>query len=160
MSKSSQSGSETIKEKIAKKVPWLLGNTLHKPKIRFPRTKGVRRLSFPTPSKNLALISVYIFLFVLQLGVIYIIYREPNPLGADAEGNAIWIYPDIQDAFIIEAVVASILIFLCAAGFFTIFQATKYTYDKSFAWKLLLIGTVLVIISFTALQYMIDQKSL
>jgi len=159
MSKSAQSGSETIKEKLAKKVPWIFGNKLRKPRVRFPKIQVYKRLSLPTPSRNIGLLAVYTFLFILQLGVIYIIYREPIALGADpSTGEAMWIFPNLHDAFIIEAIVASILIFLCAIGFLTIYQSTKYSYDKTFAWRLLLVGTILIIISFASLQYMITIK--
>ncbi len=159
MSKSIQSGSETIKEKIAKKVPWICGNKIRKPKVRFPKIKIVKRFSLPTPSKNLGLMGIYVFLFILQLGVIYIIYREPIPLGADpSTGDPMFIYPDMHDAFIIESIVGSILIFISSSGFIAIYQATKYTYDRSFAWRLLLIGVVLALIGFISLQYIIAVK--
>jgi len=160
MSKSIQSsGSETIKEKIAKKVPWIFGNKIRKPKVRFPKIKIAKRFSLPTPSKNLGLLGIYIFLFILQLGVIYIVYREPIALGADpSTGEAMFIYPDMHDAFIIESIVASILIFISSSGFITLYQATKYTYDRSFAWRLLFIGVVLALIGFISLQYIIAVK--
>jgi len=160
MSKSIQSsGSETIKEKIVKKIPWIFGNKLRKPRIHFPKIQISKRFSLPTPSRNLGLLTIYIFLFVLQIGVIYIIYREPIALGADPNtGEAMFIYPDMHDAFIIESIVASILIFISSMGFLIIYQATKYTYDRSFAWRLLLIGVVLALIGFISLQYIIAVK--
>lgn len=154
---SGRSGSETIKEKIAEKIPWFFGNSLRKPKIRLP-TVSMRRAKLPTPSKNLALIGIYVFLFVLQLGIIYIIYREPIALGADQSGNPMWIYPSLHDSFIIEAIVASILIFLSSFGFLVLNQSLKYSYDKTFAWRLLLLGVVLILIGFVSLQYMMSQK--
>ena len=153
----SKSGSETVKEKIAQKIPWLFGDSLRKPKLRFPAVR-MKSVNLPTPSRNLALIAIYAFLFVLQLGVIYIIYREPISLGAKSDGSAMWIYPSLHDSFIIEAIAASILIFLCSAGFMTLYQSLKYSYDKTFAWRLLLLGAVLVLIGFVALQYMLGVK--
>jgi hypothetical protein len=157
---SSTSGSLTIKEKIAKKTPWIFGDFLRKPKVRFPKLKRKRiSISFPTPSKNLAFIGIYIGVFILQIGTIYLYYNDRPSLGADANGNPIWLWPEIHDAFIVESIVASILISLSSIGFLVLYHSTKYNFDRSFAWRMLIIGAVLILITFVCLQYMIYQKA-
>ena len=152
-------GSETIFEKIKKKTPWIPGNFLRKPKIkvsslRFPS------LSLPTPTKYLNVAIVYILLFILQTGVVYFIVREPPALGAEPQtGKPIFIYPDISESFIIEGIVASILIFLSSTGFLLLYQASKYVYNKSLAIRILAIGILMIIVMFILLQYMIAVKT-
>ena len=91
------SGSETVVEKIRKRTPWVFGKKLRKPKMAYPRLRG-KRIVLPTPSKALGLAAIYAILFILQTGVVYLIYREPPALGADSQGDPIFLYPGIQDS--------------------------------------------------------------
>ena len=151
-------GSETVLEKIKRKTPWILGSKFRKPKIKFPKFK-IPKLSFPMPARSLSIIIIFIILFVLQTGVAYFIVREPPALGADSQGNAMFIYPDIHESFIIEGIVASILIFLCSTGFILLCQASKYVYNRKMAIYILVIGVLMTIITFIALQYILAIKS-
>ena len=152
------SGSETIAEKIKKKTPWIMGSALRKPKIVFPKLKQ-RRISLPMPSKSLGVILIYAILFVLQTGVVYLIYREPPAIGATAGGEPLVIYPDVQESFIIEGIVASILIFLSSLGYILLYQASKHVYNKSIAQRILVFGVILILSTFVALQYMLAVKT-
>lgn len=151
------SGSETIFEKIKSKTPWLFGNSLRKPKINYPQLR-LRKMEMPLPGRTLIVIGIYIILFLLQTGIIYIIYREPIAIGANNKGNPVLFYPDIHEAFVIESIVASIFIFLCSIGFILLYQASKYVYNKKTAIKILVIGIILVISAFVALQAFISIK--
>ena len=106
-------GSETVMEKIKRKTPWVLGNTL----------------------------------------------RKPPALGATQGGDPIFILKDINEAFIIESIVASILILLCSTGFVFLYQASKYVYNRKMAITILIIGLLTIIICFIALQYIIAVKT-
>lgn len=75
------SGSETILEKIKRKTPWILGSKIRKPKIVYPHFKHIE-ISFPIPIKTISVITIYAILFVLQTGVVYLIYNKPPALGA------------------------------------------------------------------------------
>ena len=110
------SGSKTIGERIKEKTPWLFGSKLRKPKISYPKVAG-RRIVLPTPSKTFGLILIYAILFILQVGVVYLLYRETPALGADSAGDPIFLYPSIQESFIVEGIVASILLFVSSTGF-------------------------------------------
>ncbi|MFW9877479.1 MAG: hypothetical protein ACFFG0_30705 [Candidatus Thorarchaeota archaeon] len=151
-------GSETVLEKIKRKTPWILGNTLRKPKVKFPRFR-VPRLSLPMPSRSISIISVFIILFVLQTGVAYLVVREPPALGANQAGDPIFIITDINEAFIIESIVASILILLCSTGFVLLYHASKYVYNRKMALTILTIGVLMILITFVALQYIISVKT-
>lgn len=154
-------GSETIGEKISKKVPWL-GAGLRKPKIKYPQLT-TRRLTIPMPAKTLTVILIYVILFLLQTGIVYMIYRDAQDqllaLGADSSGNAIFLYPSINDQFILEGIVASILIFLCSSGFILLYQASKHQYNQRMAVRILAIGWVMVIGAFIFLQVMVAIKT-
>ena len=151
------SGSETITEKIKSKTPWMFGKKLKKPKIIFPKLRALH-MSLPTPSKAIGLALIYAILFILQTGVVYLVYREPPALGADANGDPIFLYPGIQDSFIIEGIVASILIFISSTGFLLLYQASKYSYNRTLALRILIIGTIMILFAFGSLQYLIAVK--
>ncbi len=151
------SGSETVFERVKSKTPWVFGKTLRKPKIRFP-DMSLPQMDMPLPGKSIAVISIYIILFLLQTGIVYLIYTKPPAMGGDSQGNPLFLYPSIHDAFIVESIVASIFIFLCSIGFVFLYQASKHVYNKKIAVRILAIGIVLILISYTALQAMISIK--
>ncbi|NVM35148.1 MAG: hypothetical protein HWN81_06100 [Candidatus Lokiarchaeota archaeon] len=150
-------GSETVFEKIKGRTPWIFGNSIRKPKINFPRLK-LPRISFPMPSRSLSVITILIILFVLQTGVVYFMVREPPAVGATTDGDPIFILEGIHESFIIEGIAASILILFCSIGFIGLFQASKYVYNKKMAIWILIVGIMMIIISFILLQYMISVK--
>jgi len=155
MKKTGISGSVTIGEQI--NMPWVFGSALRKPKINFPKIER-RRFSMPVPSKSIGLILIFIALFVLQTGVVYLIYKDPPALGADSAGEAIFLYPSIHDSFIIEGIVASILIFCASMGYIFLYQASKFVYNRKMALRIIVFGVILIFIAFVALQYMILCK--
>lgn len=150
-------GSETVFEKIRGKTPWIFGKKLRKPKILFPRLK-TSKMDIPLPGKSIAVIAVYIILFFLQTGIVYLIFREVPALGSNPDGSPMFLYPDINESFIIEGIVASIFIFLCSIGFILLYQASKYVYNKSIAIRYLVVGIILILAAFGTLQAMITIK--
>jgi uncharacterized protein YybS (DUF2232 family) len=92
------------------------------------------------------------------MGGVYILIQNPIALGADSSGNPLWIYPSTQDAFIIESIVAGIIIFVGGLGFILLYETTKHSYNYSYAIKLLIFGLVLTALSFGLLQWIIKQK--
>ena len=157
MTKEEVIGSETVFEKIKGKTPWVFGRSLRKPKIVFPGLK-TSKMDIPLPGKSIAVIGVYIVLFLLQTGIVYLIFREPPALGTDSDGNALFLYPEINESFIIEGIVASIFLFLCSIGFILLYQASKYVYNKDIAIRYLVVGIILILTSFGVLQAMITIK--
>jgi hypothetical protein len=151
-------GSETVIEKLRSKTPWIFGENLRKPKINFPRIR-LPRISLPMPSRTLSIIGIIIILFVLQTGVVYLMVREPIALGATEEGDPVFIYADIHESYVMEGIVASILILFCSVGFIMLYQASKYVYNKKMALWILIIGVLMIIITFILLQYMIGIKA-
>jgi hypothetical protein len=94
------------------------------------------------------------------MGVVYFIYREPPPIGADEQGQPLFIWPrDLNESFIIEGIVASIFMFLASSGFLLLYQASKYIYNRKIALRILVIGAILIVISFVVLQFMLAIKA-
>jgi hypothetical protein len=151
-------GSETIIEKIRNKAPWIFGQSLRKPKISFPKMR-LPRISLPMPTRSLSIVVILIILFVLQTGVVYLIVREPLAIGATQAGDPIFIYDDVHESFILESITGSILIFFCSVGFIMLYQASKYVYNKKMAIWILVVGVLMIVVSFIMLQYMIGVKS-
>ena len=144
-------GSETVKEKIKSKTPWIFGNSIRKPKIHFPRLK-IPRISLPMPARTLSIITILSILFVLQTGVVYLMVRIPPALGTNQEGKPVFIFDDVHESFIIEGIVASILIILSSMGFILLYQSSKDVYNKKMADWILTIGGLLILICFVLLQ--------
>jgi hypothetical protein len=111
------------------------------------------------PSRALSLIIVFVALFVLQTGIAYLLVREPPALGSTQGGDPIFIFTSINEAFIIESIVASILILLSSIGFIFLYQASKYVYNRKMAATILTIGVLTIFITFIALQYIIAVKT-
>ncbi|MHA2180017.1 MAG: hypothetical protein ACXAAH_01195 [Promethearchaeota archaeon] len=151
-------GSETILEKFKSKTPWILGKALRKPKINFPKFR-FPQLSLPMPSRALGLMIIFAALFVLQTGIAYLLVREPPALGATQQGDPVFIFSGINEAFIIESIVASILIILSSVGFIFLYQASKYVYNRKMAASILTIGVLTILITFIALQYIVAVKT-
>jgi len=151
-------GSETVLEKIRVKTPWVFGKAFRKPKILLPTLKK-RSIGIPLPGKSVAVIGVYIILFLLQTGIVYLIFRGVPAMGSSPkDGSPLFLYPDINESFIIEGVVASIFIFMCSIGFILLYQASKFVYNKSVAVRYLAVGILLILASFITLQAMITIK--
>lgn len=150
-------GSETFMEKIRSRTPWIFGKSLRKPKISFPKFR-LPKISLPMPSRSLSMVIILIALFVLQTGVVYLIVREPPALGATQAGDPVFIFENPHESFIIEGIVASILIFFCSMGFIMLYQASKYVYNKKMAVWILVIGVMMIIITFIMLQYILSVK--
>ncbi|MBN2157318.1 MAG: hypothetical protein JW776_14830 [Candidatus Lokiarchaeota archaeon] len=153
--------SQEFIEKIRKKLPWIT-RRIRIPYINFPDLKG-RNFDIPTPSRNILLGVIYVFLFWLMMGGVYLLIpnssgRLPIALGADPNtGNPMWIYPSITDAFVIESIVAGAIIFIGAIGFLLLYQSTKHIYNTRYARILITIGFILATFSFVVLQYIIIQ---
>jgi len=152
-----------IQKKVGSKLPWIFkifGVRL--PKVNFISFEN-KNLDLPTPGRNIVLILLYAFLFWLLMGGVYLTIPDTNgryqiALGADAKGNPVWLYPSINDAFIIESFVAGVIIFIGAFGFIVLYQSTKHLYNVSYAQRLIVIGLVMVIFSFATLQYIVIAR--
>ena len=150
--------SEKLQTKFGEKLPWVMGKHIRIPRVKFPEARE-GGLSLPTPGKSLILMLIYVFLFYLVLGGIYLGIRDTVTVGGDAQGNAVFIFPKTNEAFIIESLVAGFLIYIAGLGFLLLYNATKHSFNYGYAIKIYIIGGLLVIAGFSMLQYMIGVKS-
>ncbi len=150
--------SSSIQEKFGRKMPWLFGKSIRIPKVNYPVYRE-GQMTLPTPGRSLILLATYIFLFWLMAGGIYLNIRDSIALGQDASQNVMWLYPSTSEAFIIESIVAAVLMFIGGTGFIILYQSTKHAYNYSYAVKLLIIGITAVVAGFSLLQYMIAVKT-
>ncbi len=149
--------SETLQEKFGQKVPWVLGKNVRVPRIKFPEYRE-SSMSLPAPGRNILLIIIYCVLFWLAAGGIYIYINNPIALGANSQGDPMWLYPSTNDAFVIESIVAAALIFIGGFGFILLYNTTKHAFNYSYAVKIMIVALILIFVAFGLLQYMIDQK--
>ena len=149
--------SEPIQMKVGRKLPWVLGNKIRIPRVKFPDVNETT-MGLPSPGKSLVLMAIYVFLFWLVMGGIYISIRDPIALGADQSGQPLWLYPSTHDAFIIESIAAAAIIFMGGAGFVLMYNTTKNAFNYGYAIKLLILGLIMSSVSFGLLQYMINEK--
>ena len=154
-------GSETILETIRRKTPWIFGNAIRKPNIVFPRVKRKRITTRITgiQTKTIIVLTIYAILFILQTGVVYLVYRETPALGQADDETAMFLYPSTQEAFIIESIVASIMMIISSFGYLLLYRSSQYLYDRKTARGVLGIGILLIFISYIMLQWMIATKS-
>ncbi len=153
--------SQEFIEKIRKKMPWIIKG-IRIPYINFPDFKG-RNFDIPTPSRNILLGLIYVFLFWLIMGGVYLMIpdssgNKPIALGANQAGDPIWIWPSITDAVVIESIVAGAVIVIGAIGFIILYQSTKHIYNTRYARILITIGFILSTTTFVILQYIIIQR--
>jgi hypothetical protein len=146
---------QTLQKSLGGKFPW--PKALRIPKIYFPSFKG-KQMALPTPTGTIIMIGLYVLLFWLMLGGMYIQIRDPIALGADSAGNPVWLYPSTSDAFILESIVAASIIYVGSFGFIVMFSATKNRYNYTFAIELLVIGLLMTAVSFGLLQWIIGVK--
>ncbi len=150
--------SQKLQDKYGEKVPWLLPKSIRIPRIKYP-TLSEKLETIPTPSRSITLIAIYVFLFYLTMGGIYIQIRNPIAMGAHQDGSALWLYPSSNEAFIVESIVAAAIIFLGAFGFVVLFFATTHQSNRPYAIKLIVVALVMIFISFGFLQWIIAQKT-
>ncbi len=127
---------------------WILG--IRKPKVILRKPKLQLPTEIPT---GLLLQIALIFIFCIYMGLIYDIVKEPLPLGSRF-GVPVLIDERLDAQFIIEGIVAGMIMFLGFLGFVIIFYSTRYFYEPSYARTLLLIGVIAVIAAYFVLLYM------
>ncbi|WP_457558113.1 hypothetical protein [Candidatus Harpocratesius sp.] len=150
--------SDNLQIQVGKKLPWILGPKIRIPKVNYPVYQD-SKMNLPTPGRSFILLTIYLALFWLMMGGIYISIRNPIPLGSSGDKSVMWLYPSTSEAFIIESVVAAVLMFIGGTGFLILYNSTKHAYNYSYSLKLLIIGIVCIVFSFAMLQYMIAVKS-
>jgi hypothetical protein len=99
-----------------------------------------------------AVIVVAASLFLLG-GGIYDLMEKPLLLIVAAGGRIITYYPyALNEQFLVESVIVMIIYTLAVVGFLISYQSTKYAYRSRQAYRLLLVGCVLVVIAYIFIE--------
>jgi hypothetical protein len=87
--------------------------------------------------------------------------RNPIAVGSTGSGDssdAVFFYPSMNESFIIEGIIAATLLFIAGIGMVLMYQASLQKMNKNYATKLMVVGFVLGIVGFLALQWIINIK--
>ncbi|MHA1377286.1 MAG: hypothetical protein ACTSRG_02780 [Candidatus Helarchaeota archaeon] len=141
------------------KLPWP-ERLIHKPRLKFKIAKAPK---IPVPSRDVIFAIFLVAFAFLIAGVLYDITRNTIPLNYKQEDQTKRIIPvffwnDLHEQFVIEGVVASIIIMMGAFGVLFIYQSTKNFYRPKSAYSYLALGIALMILSFIIIEYFMGQK--
>ncbi|MHA2097565.1 MAG: hypothetical protein ACW99A_02675 [Candidatus Kariarchaeaceae archaeon] len=136
------------------KLPWIPG--FYRPNFIFYKLK----ISIPTriPS-SFIYFAIFASIFYIFAGGVYDLVEDPFARGSDSEGNPILIWPDQDRQFLIEGVVAAMVMFMGAGGLYLLNQATSDPHNPSRATYMQAMGIGMIIVAFITLQSMFNQKS-
>ncbi|MDH5400848.1 MAG: hypothetical protein OEY49_00015 [Candidatus Heimdallarchaeota archaeon] len=136
------------------KLPWL--PLLRRPQFIFYRIK----ISIPKkiPVSLIYTIILLGVLFVFSGGV-YDWVDQPYARGADANGNPLLIMREQDRQFILEGLVAGIVMFMGALGLYMLGQATTDPHNVGRATSYQTIGIILIVLSFIIIQRMFACKT-
>ena len=99
-----------------------------------------------------AVVAVAASLFLLG-GGIYDLLQKPLLAVVGAGGRIITYYPySINEQFLVESILVMIGLAIGVVGFLLTYQSTKYAYRSRQAYRLLLVGCVLIIIAYIFIE--------
>ena len=124
--------------------------------LAFWLQKTYERIMNTKPSLFLVGLAVAAVSIFLLGGGIYNLLVKPQPYGY--YGKMLFFYPALTEQFL----VGSILIMLFGAigftGFLITYRSTKYAYNPRQAYRLLLVGCVLVVLGYVLIEYGLLSK--
>jgi hypothetical protein len=99
-----------------------------------------------------AVLVVAASLFLLG-GGIYDLLEKPLLLIVAAGGRIVTYYPyALNEQFLVESMIVMVIYALGVVGFLLAYQSTKYAYRSRQAYRLLLVGCVLVVIAYIFIE--------
>ena len=134
-------------------LPWIPGLT--RPKFVFYKI----RIAIPTripPSLIYGLI--YLSILYIYAGGVYDLVEEPFARGSGPNGDPILILADQDRQFLIEGIVAGVVMFMGAAGLYLIGEAATDPHKPDRATAYQAMGIILIVLAFLILQSMYNCK--
>jgi hypothetical protein len=130
------------------------------PHAKFPKVNLTSTSPFGImPPKNLIIISVYLILFWLEIGGVYLLTtKNIYTIGVDGNGNILWFNYGNENAFIIESIIGGLLIFTAGLGFILLYVALQHSFNYPYGIKMILIGLMCIGIAFGLLQWILKEK--
>jgi hypothetical protein len=130
---------------------------IRKPRLRL--TKPSLKMPEKPSGTTLFTLTLIFLLFVFGGGVWDIVYKDTlRSMGSTSSGGPLLIYPSLDYQFIIEGLVASILLFAGFIGLIIIYQSTRHVYRPSYSKLLLVAGMGLLFTSYILLNVMLGGK--
>jgi hypothetical protein len=130
---------------------------IRKPRLRL--TKPSLKMPEKPSGSTLFTLTLIFLLFVFGGGIWDIVNRENlRSMGSTSSGGPLLIYPGLDYQFIIEGLVASILLFAGFTGLIIIYQSTRHVYRPSYSKLLLVAGMGLLFASYILLNVMLGGK--
>ncbi|OLS18383.1 MAG: hypothetical protein HeimC2_44780 [Candidatus Heimdallarchaeota archaeon LC_2] len=105
---------------------------------------------------SISIVIILFFTFFIFAGGIYIEVMAPALRGGE-NGKPFLIYPHTDHQFLVEGVLASLLIFIGFLGLFLIYRASEFGYHEN-RYLYQILGFTLTGSSLLILQYMFNQK--
>lgn len=134
-------------------LPWIPG--LHRPNFMFYRIK----IAIPTSIPNSVIFALIFFsVFYIYVGGVYDLVEQPFARGTDQGGRPVLLYEGQDRQFLIEGLVAGILMFVGAIGLYILHQATSDPHNPGRAGTYQLVGIILLFLAFLILQNMYCAK--
>lgn len=130
---------------------------IRKPRLvlRAPRIREVRM-----PSKwILFAITLGVYYFVVS-GSIYTLSYQPPAIWQTSQYGPLPIYPGINRQLLIEGIAGGLLYAVGFLGFYLMYHSTRHIYRPRYAQMILASGIILVLVSFFACQWLLQQKIL
>ncbi len=136
------------------RLPWIPG--LKRPNFVFYRI----RFAIPTSvSPNLIYFLLFLSIFYIYIGGVYdIISENVIAFSSDKSGNPVLFYPGQDRQYIIEGIVAGLVMFMGALGLYFMHIATNEPHNTTRAMFYQSAGIFLVFMAFIILQLMFKCK--
>jgi len=104
------------------------------------------------PSTFLVGITAVAVAFFLLSGGIYDILISPIVAYFASGGRMLIFYPALTEQFLLESILVMIFYGIGFAGFLIAYRSTKYAYSPRQAYRFLLVGCLLLIISYVLIE--------
>jgi hypothetical protein len=125
--------------------------------LSFTISQWFQRISTMRPSTMLTTIVVLGVAIFLFSGGVYDIVNRPLP-AVYYNSQFYFLYPSLSDQFIFDTVVAGMLFLFGTVGLLTIYQSSKHAYSPRQAYMTLIVGSMLLLLSYIFLEYFVHLK--
>lgn len=116
-------------------------------------------LALKPPLLLIAVLAVALSIFLLGGGVFDVLRKPIGVVPGGVSGTWIFYYPfDVNEQILNESIFVMLLYAIGSAGFFSIYQSTKYAYKPRQAFMWLLIGVVLVALAYYEFESLLNLK--
>lgn len=125
--------------------------------LSFTLSRWYRKMRSIKPSNMIIAAIVVIYAIFLFSGGLYTLINKPLP-AAYYSGKFYFLYPYLSQQFVSDTIISFTLYAFGFVGLIAIYQSTRHAYNPRQAYMLLIIGVMLVLVSYIALEGSIYTK--